>query len=330
MAGIEIHELLIFLRQFGLVISGAAAFWGAVFLLISRRSTGRKAALWHGAAQKLLWIFFPAILFYSTSSILLFVEQCLFCTYAHEGISLPHTTGESLKMILQKQYPFFAAMFVFSLFGFVAFAFSKTRRLFLKNLWGYGFLFAAISLLLIFPWEASDLLRKSASIALHSWHSILTLGSVIVADYIFIIFGRNFLAIIPRIFRLITKGIWLGLGLDFISSALVFEEAFLPNARLFFMQTIIGILMINGAILSGPITYHLLRLRSYKMPLPTATQRIMGISGSISLAGWLSITAVDIFRNITLSYTQLLAGYFLFVIILFTGRNIIHHLIPEE
>lgn len=323
MFGIEQVEVLLLLRQLGLALAGSAAFWGSVFLFLSRKSKNREAALWQGAAQNLLWLFFPALFFYGVVWTTLAVTQCAFCAYAHEGISIAMDKS-LLAATLQRQIPFVALLLSISFILFSPLTFFRGRRLSLSRLsWGYGFFFISVSFLMLYPWQEYASLREWLSTTLHSWHSILTLGSVIVVDFLYTVLRHNLKVLLPRIFSLITKAIWVGLGLDFLSAGLVFNEAFAPSDKLLFMQTLIGIIIINGVFLSGPLARALF---SDFFQL----QRIIGISGPISLAGWLSITTLDGFQSLTLSYVQLALLYIAFVLLIFIGHQIVERIIAPQ
>ena len=112
MFGIQLVEIFLFLRTASIAVAGATAFWGLIFLLLSRKASERRdSALWQGAAQKLLWVFFPSLFFYGTMWGILAIRQCIFCIQAHEGISLAQDVS-GLTLGMQNQYPFFFYTYV--------------------------------------------------------------------------------------------------------------------------------------------------------------------------------------------------------------------------
>lgn len=324
MFGIETIEVLMFFKQVGLALGGACAFWGTVFLFLSRMSQSqRPAALWQGVAQKLLLLFFPGLLLYGISWAIIAGTQCAFCVNAHEGISIAESVSRGA-LILQKQFSLYASLMFLGAFGFIAWL--GRPRFFLSNLaWFYGASFLLVSVIFLYPWVPLDSLRENVSLALHNFHSIFTLGSVILVDFLFIALRFNLRPYLQKIFPLITLGIWAGLGLDFINSGLIFNEAFHATGKVLFMQTLIGIVIINGVILSGPLARAIISFeqRMGANPLPMRLFNAIGISGSISLATWISITALDGFRTLTFGYLELLILYVLFIALLFLTRSII-------
>ena len=213
---------------------------------------------------------------------------------------------------------------------FVGFALSlplwflRGRRFSLGNLsWGYGFFFIMLSIMLLYPWGDFESMRDSVSSGLHNWHSILTIGSVIIIDFLYIVLRFSLRPLVARIFPMITAGIWIGLGIDFVSSGLIFNEEFLLTDKFLFTQTLIGIVIINGVLLSGPIARAILAFQARMKSEVVSPQlhRMIGISGSFSLAAWLSNGALDGFRTLTLSYWQLGLFYILFVALIFLSRN---------
>jgi len=318
MFGIESTEILLFLRLLGIGIAGAAAFWGFIFLFLSRRTQKEEEGmLWSYASQKLLLLFFPSLLLYAITWSILAVKQCIFCLQAHEGISLAQKTSE-LILSIQNQYPFFLVLLFIGALGFVAFFFARTF-LFAHLSWLYGASFLLASLLLFHSWGSFESVKQSLSFGLHNWHAILTIGSVIVSDFLYMVTRTRLQPLFGRIFAMITFGIWIGLGLDFLSAGLVFDEAFVLTAKFLFAQTLIGILIINGVFLAGPMARVLIGAKTHISP---KINTIMGISGSISLIGWLGNGALDTFRNLTLSYWELLGFYVVFVIMAFVVHEV--------
>jgi len=294
-------------------------------LFLSRQAKdGRQVAMWQGVAQKLLWVFFPSLFFYGVIWGILAIRQCVFCISAHEGISLaPDISGLSLSM--QAQYPFFFLLMFVGFILFLPLIFLRGRRFSLANLsWGYGFFFIISSIILLFPWGSFESVRHSVSFGLHNWHAILTIGTVVIIDFLYIVLRSNLRPLLAQIFNMMTKGIWIGLGFDFISSGLIFHEEFVLSDKFLFTQTLIGILIINGVLLSGPISRAILAFqrRMKSEVISPELHRIVGISGSLSLAAWLSNGALDSFRSLTFSYGQLAILYILFATAIFFSRGI--------
>lgn len=324
MFGIETFEVLLFLRQAGLAIAGAAAFWGSIFLIYAKKfPQNSDGKLWQGVARKLPFIFFPALLLYGAAWTALAITQCVFCLNAHEGISIA-ATHDALSVAMQAQYGVFITLMIVGSAGFAAYL--AKRGFFYKQLTRfYAVAFIIISAILLYPWTPVESFREFLSIALHGWHSILTLGSVIMVDFLFSALKSNLRPCLVRIFPMVSRGIWLGLGLDFLSSGLVFREEFFVTEKFLFTQTLIAVIIINGVILSGPIARHLmpLLLRPEGRRLSPRFAKLFATSGSVSLASWISITALDGFRALTLSYFELLAFYLAFVALLFYSHEIL-------
>jgi hypothetical protein len=324
MFGIEFYEILIFFQRLGLATAGAAALWGMVFITLANRSKNRAISeRWKKISTTMLWIFFPPLFLFLALWSALAVVSCAFCASAHEGISIKQSL-EGVAVALQAQYWLYFITLFWGLVG--AFLLILKRKTLSRqpNLFiFYGVAFFLLSAFLLFPWGADEPLKRDVSIALHNWHSILTLGTVLVIDFLFTMFGYRFIPQLQRIFPIMTKAIWIGLGLDFLSAGLVFGEEFAASDKILFMQTLVGIVIINGALLSGPIIRAAFSYRKANNSdkLSPRLYRIIGISGVISLVGWLSITALDGFRNITLNYWQLLGVYIAFAAVAYLFRG---------
>ena len=328
MFGIETFEVLIFFRQAGLAVSGAAAFWGFIFLFFSRRTTSPKSSsLWKLVAKRLLYIFFPALFLYGIVWATIAITQCAFCSAAHEGISIAETPIR-LAAITYAQYASYVALMIVGFLGFTILLFKRVfLNLYLS--WFYGAAFILISLLFLYPWDSLGSVNADISVSLHGWHSIFTVGSVILIDFLFISLRPGNRLLLKKIFPLITLGIWLGLGLDFVSAGLVLPDKFFFVDRVLFMQTLIGIVIINGVLLAGPISRAIIASREFikSDELKPKLQRIAGLSGAISISGWLSVTALDGFKSITLNYWQLAMIYILLIALIFVSRSVIEKFI---
>jgi len=129
MFGIESTEIILLVRLLGLGITGAAAFWGFIFLFIGRKAQKKEVILWKISAQKLLLLFFPSVLIYIVGWSILAVKQCAFCVQAHEGISIAQKASE-LTLSIQAQYPVFLLL---AIIGVISFSFFLFARNFLFN-----------------------------------------------------------------------------------------------------------------------------------------------------------------------------------------------------
>jgi len=284
MFGIEVVEILLFFRQVSIAVVGATTFWGCVFLFLSKKSNNdRKSALWQGSAQKLLWVFFPSLILYGIIWVIIAITLCTFCAIGHEGISQAQEASY-MPLVFQKQFSLFLSLMLAGIAGAMGVFFSR-KFLFRRLPWLYGFSFITISVILVYPWEGFYDINNSISSSIHGWHQILTLGSVLVVDFLYISLRHNLKDLLPKIFSMVSFGIWIGLGLDFLSSGLVFGDEFSLTGKTLFMQTLIGIIIVNGVLLGGPITRAILAFqrRMQTEVVSSNLHRIVGISGSISL-----------------------------------------------
>lgn len=84
-----------------------------------------------------------------------------------------------------------------------------------------------------------------------------------------------------------------------------------------------GILIINGVLLSGVLTRRILGLiQQGKSEASKKWALFASVAGVISVTSWMSITFVDFFPSITLSYAQLFGAYIIIIITLFIGHEI--------
>ena len=157
----------------------------------------------------------------------------------------------------------------------------------------------------------------------HSFHSIFTLGTVLILDFLFLLSRPSDLLrqhIFP-LFPTISKVIWVGLAIDFLSVSLVFQEALRLTPKFFFMQTVIAILILNGIWLGGPIARKLMHSMTEGGEAMTRRwMNIASIAGGLSVSSWGTITFMDSFENLPFAYWQYALGYLALIAILFLGH----------
>jgi hypothetical protein len=323
MFGIELQELFLFGKQLGLSLLGAAGLWGFVFTKISKHHQKKEVCIayeWTGTR-----LLFPLVAG-AAITIISWILISILPAYAHEGIVLV-PTQEHIALGMQVAMP---AMVLWGIVLASALGlYTLKPQLFQKEIeWFYlSQLVFAVFLMLLFAWQgAVD--KAQFFFWGHSVHSILTIGTVLVLDFLFLISksSRLLQQHVYPLFPTLSKVIWIGLGIDFLSVALVFSQAIELTPKFFFMQTVIGILIINGTLLAGPITRKLIAsVQKQGVAMQGAWKRAADIAGVVSIASWGSNTFVDFFENLTLTYPQLLATYIGIIILLFIGHLVFEH-----
>ncbi|MDP2641454.1 MAG: hypothetical protein Q8P39_02855, partial [Candidatus Yanofskybacteria bacterium] len=251
MLGIEFHEPFAFLRQVGLALAGAASLWAFVFLRAQKRSQGEKRQALGWAASRLLIAFSAG---FGLAALSWFVLWNTWPVLAHEGITLFPSGAESSRAFLM-MVPLTLA-WIFGTLGVLLLGAWK-REMFRKHLsWFYGIQFLVISVLIsMYAWTGNVLSNEQIFFYFHGFHSIFTLGTILTLDFLFL--STRLLSGLQRhifpFFPAISKIIFIGLGLDFLSVFLVFDQVIEFSARFFLAQTVVGILIINGVFMAGPL-----------------------------------------------------------------------------
>ena len=128
------------------------------------------------------------------------------------------------------------------------------------------------------------------------------------------------------LFPTVSKVIWVGLSLDFISVFLI-SKYFVVTEKFLFVQTVITILIINGVLLSGPIARKMMNSVKDQAHHITAKWRRMGnIAGALSITSWLTITVMDFFKGLRLDYKELIFLYLGFFIFMFIGHLLFEYM----
>ncbi|MDZ7726274.1 MAG: hypothetical protein U5L75_01700 [Candidatus Campbellbacteria bacterium] len=325
MLAVEYIELVSFIKQASLALAGAAALWGAVIYFLSVRA--KKGGHNETGSLILEWISLRLFALFSAGAavaVIAFSELYSISTAgAHEGIVIVPTKSEisSAVFLTLPLYAFFIAFVLVTVWMRVA----KTAlfRRFLPYIYVAGFVLSLV--LISLPAWTGRLDPTQWFYIGHSVHSIFTVGTVLVLDFLILSSqSSNILKqhIFP-LFPVLSGVIWVGLGFDFLSVWLVFEEALRFTPKFFFMQTVIGILIINGILLSGPITRAMTKaIKKKGIELSKRMTTFANIAGTISITSWLTITFIDYVESAELSYWGLMMGYLLFGMALYVGHEL--------
>jgi len=316
--GIELSEVFLLAKQLGFALAGAAALWGFVFSVRDFKCGERDCLIYDWLSSKLYFLLFLGGLF---GVIFHQVVQSVLPALAHEGVVL-YPRISDFHRALQITEPVVWLVAILLLLSLII------NRL--KNKLFYKFLspFYLVSFILFFfltafPAWIGEFSRLQFFFNGHGFHSIFTLGTVLVLDYLFII-SRNSFHLKQHIypmFSTISKVIWAGLAVDFLSALLIIEN-FVVNPKFLFAQTVIGIIIINGVFLSGPVARRLFAsARNGESRMEGGWQILANLAGVISVSSWLSITVVDFFENLTLSYGALFGLYVSLIVIIFIGHQ---------
>lgn len=306
-------EILNFLKQLGFALAGASALWGWIFV---RRNQTQTAA-------RMLPLFVGGLIIGAVSwTVLFWLEAGV--VFGHEGISIAPTVNSALwaKFI---QGPFLLASIVVTLI-LLAQLRKKTSADLPGLKWFYPLQLFLLGIVISLIGWVGKINGEQLFYFAHGFHSIFTLGTVLTVDYLFFLSRHNLAEkqIIYPIFPLMSKIIWLGLGIDFASVALIHEQAIQFTPKFYFAQTVIGILIINGVFLSGPMTRRLLdSIKKGIAILPGRLNLIADISGSVSVISWITITFIDQFSEIHLNYSQFIFYYLTAIAIAFVCRTLV-------
>lgn len=290
MFDIAFFEVVAFVRQASGAVAGAAGLHS--WLLYTRKH--------HVLSNKLQPLMVLAAITYVAAWGIGFVGQGV--ASAHVGISLEPTISDIIRSH-SVQLP--AVIIFLALIATSKAGLRKAPKL-------YSFLYFVVASVLVSTYAISDHFDlRQVSYVWHGWHSILTLGTVIVLDYLFFIcrHNRDALAQLHLSFDRFTLFILAGLAMDIMSTYMILEEALRLDTRFFFMQTVIGVLLVNGILLSGPLTRRASVFLASKRDIPKPLHTILGLAGSISLVSWTTITFLDFVPDISLSYKVLAMVY---------------------
>jgi hypothetical protein len=319
MFGIEIIEFFSFVKQVGFALVGAAGLWGFVFSTMHSHGTRKKTCIvYHWLAERIVLALMVGFFLAVTSwLVLIFV----FPVYAHEGIVIPAQHGDVMKA-MELTTPLF---YIWVLATIALLVWQKFQTETFHHFLGIFFItqFCFSFFLMSLSVWTGEFSLEQLFFAGHSNHSILTVGTVLILDYLFLISAKSFLLkqhVYP-LFPLFSKVIWVGLGLEFFSVSLVFAQAIELTHKFYFMQLVVVVLMINGTLLAGPITRRLLASISEKgIQMGRTWMNIASVAGTVSIVSWLSITFIDFFPGLVFTFFEYLVIY----VVLIMGAFLAH------
>lgn len=312
MLGISFQELIQAVSQVGAAVAGASAFFGFYFLWRAENEKKLEKEYYAIAQSLLIPLLIGLVIFFFAWGILFFAEKLTFIktVSAHEGITIERTPAivESGKWAT---FPFVAGLFMLNIGAFFLCRLRK-RPSFLKLFFGLNVLLIGEIMFFMNYVDATQV--KQFFVGLHGIHSIWTIGAATIVDYLYIKSLKasdSYQAATYLSFPLLTTFIWTGLALDGISSIGLIREHLDVTPKFFFMQTIIAILIINGVFLTRTIGNELTAQarKGVKVQINPKLSRRAILLGSISIVSWYTITMVDFFEHITLSYNALLLTY---------------------
>ena len=288
-----------FFLQFSLVLAGAGALWCFVFSFKSNRSKDSiKKRAWAELSFHLSKVFFVSLIVFIIGWWLFFFLMYPTSSLAHEGVASTATLSEiflqngfSVNMFWITLLTFFSLLMFFLRFKKLQ-HFKKYSEIF------FGTQFILLSIILSLSVFNGNFDLKQLTLSLHSWHSILTLGTVVVVDILYLVsLKKDYLKrVLYPFYPIMSFAILIGLGLDFLSSLLGSNYMQLPGTQQFFFnQMLIAIVIINGTFLSVRINSMFINLIKPQkvLALSRSTNKLVGLLGSVSIVTWTSVTFLD-------------------------------------
>ncbi len=316
MWGLEFYQFLSFIRQAGLAVMAAAALWGMIFFfLASRKDLNDSSGIfltWIGLRMRWL-IIAGGVAAMAAWLILTFMIPAS----AHEGVTLvTQKTGVLNAMVLMS--PLYVA--ILGIIFYLVFNFKRPEYVYSQKsgfslVYLVAFLVGSVAISVYTDLRGLPM-NETIFHIFHGFHSVFTVGTVICLDLIFLstqnapFVQKHVIPLFPQI----SKVIWVGLSLDLFSTLLIYPEAIAFTPRFFFAQVLVGILIINGILLSGIITRRMLKnIEEGHKERTLFWEKFATIAGAISITSWLAITFVDQFHGLDIALSELFAIYILVI-----------------
>ncbi len=305
----EFTAAILFVQQVGLALAGAACLWGLYFFFNARNTqeTGEKTACDTISGK----LFFPYVFgfviafvgwLFKSGSDWSFIEQSRVRAFLR--------LSSGTQGILNTITVLWIFLFALTIVGVVLY---RRKRGFFQRFLNLYFVvaFITIFILISFPTGIEKYDIDRLFFIKHGFPLIFTFGTVIVLDFLFF-FTRPSLRLKRQIYPhlpTLNKMIWIGLGMSFLWEWNALDPALL-TPLFFFIQTVIGIMIINGMLFNGPLMQKLVDGVSERhvKPLGRGWIFISEISGVITFSCWSTITLAS-FANFDYSYKILLIAF---------------------
>jgi len=321
MFGIEIPNLVRFFMQSAAAIAGAATLWCLIFSIKARRNSAPEKEHFYALMHLLMPLFWASLLVFLVSwwaAALIFFPPDLF---AHGGV-----VEKSAYEYIKNGFNFnLVWVLLITVTGFAGIrVYIRKKELFQK----YAILFFLaqfifLSLVLLFSTFTKSFDKEQVVFFLHNWHSIITLGTVVVVDFLYLRTLRKDILkrILYPLFPVMSALIIIGLGIEFLASLLVFTKELTITSQFLFNQTVIAIIILNGVFLAGRINRILINLikPDRVLLLGGPLKKLLGISASVSIVSWITVTFIDFFE-IPFVYWQFLIIYLFFIGIAYIAK----------
>ncbi len=324
---VTVFEVLSILKQVGLALAGASCLWGIYFYWRQRGESGDEKEVFMETSREMMSPLTLGV-FLTTLSWIGIDGFFSYSVMAHEGITMVPSLAASEQAFVVLSPVFF--LFVLGYLGIVWYWRQHMQEVGDEIVWFYAFLFSLAAVLISFPvWEGSFSSEQIFFMG-HGFHSVLTVGTVLILDFLFLLTKRSDIheQVIYPTFHDVSKGVWLGLAIEFVSVYFIFHNVVANTAKFRFMQTVIGIIIVNGVFLSGPVVEKLVesvRDKSIDVVRPM-DNLLLSLSGSVSVASWLTVTVVDLIKDVGLGYGSLMLLYVGFVLFVFlVSQKLKHH-----
>jgi len=322
--GLTALGLLRFTAQVGLALMGASGLWGMVFARQASRGPEGDREGARGITHMLVRISLIGFaLFFLAWLIGVFVVFPS-TVNAHEGITIRDIPREHIQQGVAASIPFVALTTIVVIAGLILYR--RHRDTFLRYAREYFMSqFILVSGLMFFGVFSGGLGSTQFYYFFHGWHSIFTVGTVIVVDLLYMgtLASDAMRRMLYRFFPWLSKSIWIGLGIDQLNNIHLYSQHNWQDAQFLMTQIVVGIIIVNGTLLSGRMNEALIALIREDGTVEhfnAKTERITGLSGAISLTSWLTITFIDYF-SLTIGPLLFFGVWAAVVFMLFSSRK---------
>lgn len=143
---------------------------------------------------------------------------------------------------------------------------------------------------------------------------VIGMGAALVSDVLFTFYSRDrkLNKIELRTLEMLSKVVWYGLLLIALSGISLFLSdipKYMASHKLMAKLTILGVLVLNGAMLNFRVWPHLLARGFFTTLREKGTRKLAFAGGAISVISWISICALGVLDKSPATYGVLMGLY---------------------
>ena len=182
---------------------------------------------------------------------------------------------------------------------------------------------------------------RDVILAIHVFAMAIGLGSATITDLFFFKFLKDYRISHEEsdVLNMISQVIWFAIGLAVITGVGVFlpnAQAYLENPKFILKVIVVGVIILNGALLNLYLAPKLLKITFHEEPkhkdgVLVRARRLAFVLGPVSIVSWYSAFVLGMLDRSPIDFGPLLAIYLMLLMIGIGAGQLVHeHLVKKS